>query len=509
MSFHKGRVWIPLLMLMGPAYSGCTKGTGGVEIGSIDPKGIYENGLDNADVLDPTEGGVFETVSEITNDSRDRGEDRLPICDHPFFLPWFGERLCTMDTGEMEKWFGCPFLGTSSVPPDERLFLGGDPARRWGLPKGAQCPSGFECLPPVSPEFAEVCDFQPTAFGAIPILVYEPIAFNGRYLMAGADQGKNADPSAIISLNLHRFFEPLGFAIEWEPTLRGLRFYPPCPAEHLTIPLEEARAILRGIIDPTGSNGLLLDTDPRFPPCSSMQPWVNPPQREMLAQWGPFVQYVVFQDFKEKKCNIAVKTYACGPVLMFTDEDFEFIMNMDAEEVCVGSEFDYYTGKIHRTIVSKSMKDAGLDDLPPIYDWCKVAGDSCRDAAVCEYCYGTACDNQRWYHRCYPDYYPPAEPFCNTDAETGEHVPRPGSFNLFPVPGYWMVWNQEDQAYDFDLLMCECNPSGDGSVSRCRRESHYDSPPRFRYIPPSKQFERIPEFLEGCSERLLSPLKSL
>ncbi len=449
------------------------------------------------------------TLADRAGDDAVRNELPPCCCDHPFFFPWFGERLCSMDTGEMESWFGCPFLGSLAVPPDERLFFGGDPERKWGLPKGAQCPVGFECLPPVNIVLAQVCDFQPTAFGVLPLLVYEPVIHNGQYLMAGADQGKNADPSAVLALNKERFFPP-DLGIEWFPDFHGLKYFPPCPPEHLTVPLEEARARWQDEVDPFLSDDVLM-TEPRYPPCTSKEPWANPPKREMLTQWGPFVQYVIFKDFKGmKSCNIAVKTYACGPVLMFTEEDFDFILGMDASEVCAGVSDRHSPVPIRRTIASKSMKDAGLDDLPPIYDWCKVSGNSCRQAGVCEYCYGTACDDQAWYQRCFPDDYPPVEPFCDEDEESGERVPRPGSFSLFPVPGYSMVWNEEQNTYDFDLLLCECDPSGDGSLYGCRApDEHIQQPRRFRYISPEKQFERIAEFLEGCPDRLLSPPKSL
>lgn len=457
-----------------------------------------------------TQSDVTDLDEEVYTGGDDPGADRFRWypCDHPFFYPWFGERLCSMDTREMEASFGCPSLGSFAAPPDERLFFGGDPGRKWGLPKGAQCPAGFECLPPVNIELAPVCDFQPTAFGVLPNLVYEPVIHKGQYLMAGADQGKNADPSAVVALNLERFFPPV-WGIQWLPDLSGLRYFPPCPREHLTIPLEEARAVWpsgKGLFHPDET---VFTTEPRFPLCTSKEPWANPPKREMLTQWGPFVQYVIFQDFKGvKSCNIAAKTYACGPVLMFTEEDFDFILGMDAIEACAGVSDGDFPGAISRTIVSKSMKDAGLDDLPPLYDWCKVSGNSCRQAGVCEYCYGTACDDHLWYQRCFPDDFPPVDPFCLGDEEVGERVPRPGSFSLFPLPGYSMVWNEKENTYDFRLLLCDCDPSGDGSLRACRPPFHYQLSP-LRYIPPEKQFERIPEFLEGCSERLLSPPMTL
>ncbi len=465
--------------------------------------------------VDAEVGAETDETSDVTvpdSAGDDAAQHELPpcCCDHPFFLPWFGERLCSMDTGEMEMWIGCPFLGSLAAPPDERLFLGGDPERKWGLPKGAQCAVGFECLPPVNPVLAQVCDFQPTAFGVLPLLVYEPVVYNGQYLMAGADQGKNADPSAVVALNQARFF-PSEWGIEWFPDFSGLKYFPPCPPEHLTVPLEEARALWKGATGPLlPPNETVLTTEPRFPPCTSKESWV-PPKREMLAQWGPFVQYVIFENFKGmKSCNIAVKTYACGPVLMFTEEDFDFVQALNASDVCGGVSEKHSPVPITRTIVSKSMMEAGLDDLPPIYDWCKVSGNSCRQAGVCEYCYGTACDDQAWYQRCFPDYYPPVEPFCLGNEESGEGVPRPGSFSLFPVPGYSMVWNGEENAHDFDLLLCECDPSGDGSLSGCTKpEEYFYQPRRFRYISPEKQFERIPEFLDGCSDRLLSPPMSL
>ncbi len=93
------------------------------------------------------------------------------------------------------------------------------------------------------------------------------------------------------------------------------------------------------------------------------------------------------------------------------------------------------------------------------------------------------------------------------DEEVGNGVPRPGSFPLFPVPGYIMRWDATKQDYDFALTMCTCDLSGEGKVATCDVSSaDKDFLP---FIPPSKQFERIPEFLEGCSDRLLSPPMSL
>ncbi len=479
---------------------------------------------DSADLMDivahevirPPEGEEVTAMevpdTPLSEDIRDV-RVKPDLCEMTPVLPWFGERLCGMDTGEMEFWGLCPFKDFSSVPLGERLIFGGDPSRKWGLPAGAQCPAGFECLPPVNPAFAEVCDFQPTAFGVLPILVYEPITYNGQYLMAGADQGKNADPSAILALNPRMFYPLLDHPVLgccWEPTLYGFNFFPPCPAEHLTVPIEEARSmwdeINRRFVEHFG--GPPLNAEPRFPPCTSKEPWQNPSPREMLSQWGPFVQYVVFPSFKGvKKCNIAVKTYACGPVLMFTGEDFEAVMSLDETELCKGADMDYSTGKIAKTIVSKGMKDAGLDGLGAIYDWCKVDGDSCRDAAVCEYCYGAPCGLHESVRLCWPHDDGPMEPFCTEDEEVGNGVPRPGSFPLFPVPGYIMRWDPTKQDWDFAWTICTCDPSGEGKVASCGVSAPAED--FLPFISPSKQFERIPEFLEGCSDRLLSPPMTL
>ena len=425
---------------------------------------------------------------------------------------------------EEQAELACPLTEEEFVTVADKvpyLVLGGNPAAQTVLPAGAQCPSGFECLPTPSPWNSLVCDFQPTCFGQFPALAYSPTVYKGKYVLTPWDQLQNAHPLSALDAALDGVLFDTGdtgaefyqtFPSKYGSTVLRETYKlaaaevlvgGKCPAEHLTAPDAEQ-------IEPKDAEHPIECKYKEVCGLRQIKPaCTSPPdaKRDVLVQYGRFVQYVVFKDFKGvKNCHVVTWTYCCGPVLMLEPEDIKALLS--APNLCSGT----YDEPTYVNVVSKSMKEAGLVNLGPIYDWCSYDADAqgCWDLGPATLCLDDARAMAYVTFNCEPISH------CSEvvggrriwDRERCEFLDVVERFYRSTwFMAYAMERDQDSGKWYYTLVPCKCTGRPEGGIGECDFDKplwHYETGEimKFEYRPPEELFAHIPDYQDGCQERL-------
>lgn len=277
----------------------------------------------------------------------------LPYCHPEHYWLWFEDadepcksfytlgcpmqlinEVCGLDEAKRLMELGlCPPPDQSVIAEGERLVLGGDPEHKTTLPKGAQCPQGFEKLPRIVWP-SESCWFQPTCWGVgVATRIPEPAILDGQYILSGLDAVYLADPLAGLAdpVALQTYTENerayevgrgwekgslLNLDVRCEGTQEGSRcngclvFEDPWPtlAQHVYPPP--------------------VQEDDRMLVCAAKHgPWVDMNRREVVAQYNGLLARLIVKNFETASgCVIPrlfITTYCCGPILMLWPEDIQ------------------------------------------------------------------------------------------------------------------------------------------------------------------------------------------
>ncbi len=288
----------------------------------------------------------------------------------------------------------CPPSDLSVVRPGERIILGGDPSVKSALPRGARCPAGFEYLPKIF-QYTPSCEFVPTCTSVVAMRVPEPVIVDGKYLISGLDAPFFVDPAAlhestlslsaewgyshfnpeILSVRWWAFTENQDGCFLWSPRLwPGIIWGGHRYIVNGSQPGMEAELYPETVVLCAARNGPVLSAQ----------------DREVVTQYGSFAQYVHLPNFKGRKnCNILIKTYCCGPILMLEPEDVAELF--EDPSLCA----EDYEEPTYLIVTARSMSEAGLDDLDPIYDWFQTKTPaevgSCANAISCASCASNVC----------------------------------------------------------------------------------------------------------------------
>lgn len=297
-------------------------------------------------VLSLTSGGCRSLVlrhSEDASISPEVAEADVPewMCDVGWYSPdvqfWGIEESEAMARYSMEmcglgearrllEESRCPPSDPSVLSEGERLLLGGDPANKTTMPRGAQCPSGFERLPRIVVP-TEGCAFTPTCWGAnVVTRIPEPAVMDGKYVLSGLDALLLADPY-LYSHGVHWVLNP-------EDYINGNG------VDHFRVFMSMPQRCSR-TDDDGRCTGCLEFEDPW--PFWSLQamvpltrldeehvelcaarngPVVDISERETLAHYGSFyVRVLVPYEVLGQTLTVQLLTYCCGPVLMLWPED--------------------------------------------------------------------------------------------------------------------------------------------------------------------------------------------